>query len=382
MNINKWLAISLLCFSGLFAQEMKIGMFHIYKVTKLRFQSAQKFEVDQLKGDYKELIINKVGNQLDVYGDQIHLGMFDSLTFFYPKNDYIDIKPLTPRIRSKNINGPIKVKVQGDRIVTINQVALEDYLSGVIRAEGGMYKPLEYYKAQAVISRTYVLSHQSRHEMDGFHLCDNVHCQVYFGVVDVPNIKLACLETQDEIIIAKDYHLITAAFYSNSGGETVNSEDVWIKPLPYLRSQEDSFSIHQPNYLWTKKIKKEDWDRMLKDDYNVPLSDTFDYERLNHQPNKRVLYLGDPALNISLKDLRYNLRLRSTNFQVFYEDENVVLKGKGFGHGVGLSQEGAMNMAQQGYTYDEILHFYYQNIYLIKKSALAILKDFYDSSSD
>lgn len=381
MNSIKYIIIFLWFISGVDAQEMEIGMFHVYKVTKLRFKSSDAFTLGAGIPKAKEFILDKRGSKIEIYADGSLLGVFDSLNFKMPLNHLIEIKPLSPRIRSKNISGPIRVKVQGDRIVTVNTVSLEDYLAGVIRAEGGMYKPLEYYKAQAVISRTYVLSHQHRHVEDGFHLCDNVHCQVYFGVVNVPEIQLACLSTQDEIIIDKNYNLITASFYSNSGGETVNSEDVWVKPLPYLRAKEDSFSIHQPNYKWTKTYKKEEWYKILKNDFNVPISDTFDFSLLKHTPEERVLYLGDSSLNISLKELRYALRLRSTNFQVFEKGEEVILKGKGFGHGVGLAQEGAMNMAQQGYSYSTILHFYYQDIFLIKKNALAILKDYYDQSS-
>ena len=95
----------------------------------------------------------------------------------------------------------------------------------------------------------------------------------------------------------------------------------------------------------------------------------------NYEPACRDLYLGNTWPLIPLKSVREDLKLNSTYFSVTTKGDAVELKGRGFGHGVGLCQEGSMNMARSGRTYTEILHYYYTGVHLVDLSALDFFKD-------
>ena len=87
------------------------------------------------------------------------------------------------------------------------------------------------------------------------------------------------------------------------------------------------------------------------------------------------MYCHDTSLHIPRRAMRTDLKLRSTQFQIEATSTEVVFKGRGFGHGVGLCQEGAMRMSQLGYTYKDIIHFYYTDVHLIQRRMLWFFKD-------
>jgi stage II sporulation protein D len=91
-----------------------------------------------------------------------------------------------------------------------------------------------------------------------------VHCQAYYGMPRDVNVFKATEATKGKVVVDENLNLITAAFHSNSGGQTANSEDVWGSRLPYLRSVNDTFSTKMPNAKWERKMAKEDWLSYLK----------------------------------------------------------------------------------------------------------------------
>ena len=138
---------------------------------------------------------------------------------------------------------------------------------------------------------------------------------------------------------------LTASFYSNSGGQTENSENVWGKKVSYLRSKADPFSEGKNNYKWTKSISKREWLNYLKTTYNYDIDDSIKRQKvLNFTQINRKKYLAGWDSHILLTDIRRDWRLKSTYFSIEEQGDKIILHGKGFGHGVGLSQEGAMNI--------------------------------------
>ena len=97
----------------------------------------------------------------------------------------------------------------------------------------------------------------NKHEHEGYNLCDRVHCQAYYRKCTNDKVEKASNATKGLVIVDSDIKLILAAFYSNCGGQTVNSEDVWQKPVYYLRSVKDPHCVNEPNAKWNKKIPKE-----------------------------------------------------------------------------------------------------------------------------
>jgi stage II sporulation protein D len=261
------------------------------------------------------------------------------------------------------------------RLQLVNKVDIEEYVSGVIEAESGKGNELEYYKVQAVISRTYALNNKVRHLAEGFELCDATHCQVYHGKPRAePLAAIATETTRDIVIVDHQINLITAAFHSNCGGRTVNAEDVWSKPVSYLVGRPDTFCLEMPHSNWEKTITSEKWNTYIRNkknniDAQQELMSTDIYKR------ERLMYCVDSSLCIPLKSMREDLKLKSTLFEVEHTPHEVKFMGQGFGHGVGLCQEGAMKMSQLDYCYEEIIHFYYRDVHLIPRYMMWFFKD-------
>jgi stage II sporulation protein D len=255
----------------------------------------------------------------------------------------------------------------------VNIVQFEHYLAGVVECEAGQRRPVEFYKAQAVICRTYTLNNLARHLGEDYELCDLTHCQVYRGSADVQEILQAVLATKGLVIVDNARHLINAAYHSNCGGYTVNSEDVWSMPMPCLKAVKDTFCLNQLHATWEKHFSMNDWLNYLeKKESSLKKNDTKGEAYWDSIPGYRKIYFYDKGYLIPLKDMRLELNLHSTWFTVEKKDNEVILRGRGNGHRVGFCQEGAIHMAQRGYTYLQLLHFYYQGIQLIDSSTLPI----------
>lgn len=255
----------------------------------------------------------------------------------------------------------LEVEVKSGELVFINIVNLENYVAGVVQSEvRSISDKTDFYKIQAIISRTYAMNNIRRHVKEGYSLCDDVHCQVYKSRNNMPIILTATVETSSLVVVDKDNNVITASFYSNSGGETVNSEDLWSLETSYLRSVKDTFSAGMRNYTWQKVMKKNDWLHFLQKHYNYNINNkTMRDSALSFTQEDRLVYFPS---QIPLKFIRRDLKLRSTFFSVKVVGANVVLNGRGYGHGVGLSQEGAVRMTNLGYGVEDVLRHYYQGI--------------------
>lgn len=250
-----------------------------------------------------------------------------------------------------------------ERLTIINKIDLEKYVSAVVEAEAGYNKPIEYYKSQAIICRTYAVSHLNRHIAEGFDLCDKVHCQVYPYKSMTPEIRDAAFSTENLILVDSSYNPILATYHSNSGGQTASSENVWISPVSYLKSIVDSASINGKNYLWQKKISLVEWKQFFNK-YGISQELSSDKYLISEATrNKTVLINNTP---VPLSKIRSFFNLRSAFFHTTLDGESIIIHGKGYGHGVGLSQEGAMFMAINGTTYDKILKFYYKDVHIVK----------------
>ncbi|MCE5345810.1 MAG: SpoIID/LytB domain-containing protein [Bacteroidales bacterium] len=263
---------------------------------------------------------------------------------------------------------PLKQYYSGDfkcfpdmgTLVLINICNIEKYIAGVVKAEGGKGKNIEYCKSQAVIARTYMYKYFDKHLADKYNVCDDIHCQAFNGLSDDSLIERATLETRDIVILDHDSTLITAAFHSNCGGETTSSESVWLASQKYLKSVIDPFCLSSRNAKWEKKILLNDWIEYIdKSGYN---GQTDDPAVFNFMQKSRLTNYSAGSCTIPLRTMRSEMNLRSTFFSVFAQGDTIILKGRGYGHGVGLCQEGAMEMAARGFNYKQIIDFYYTGV--------------------
>lgn len=320
--------------------------------------------------------------QLSIDGDSVILKTFEKTVGKYGSlkmvskvpNGAFKIKSVMPEGKVRTYEDDVTVTLTADKkqFLLVNKIDIEKYIAGVVESESGTRTSLEYYKLQSILCRTYLLAHINRHVLEGYQVCDDVHCQAYLSRTTDTDIQKAVNETKGLVVVDNDLNLITAAFHSNCGGQTVASQDVWAMSTSYLKSVKDTFCLRQTHATWKRSIPAEDWKAYLQLKHKYPVDDSL---RLNSattfaQPNGRAIYFTDKDLKIPLKVIRQDFQLKSTYFSVEQQGESIIFNGRGYGHGVGLCQEGAMRMASLKYSYKDILNFYYRDVHLVDLSAL------------
>lgn len=255
--------------------------------------------------------------------------------------------------------GKVTIRPNLIYLETIVKVPVEPYIAGVVEAEGGMSAEPEYHKAQAVLARTWLITNMGKHKEEGYHIKDDQSSQAFKGVPHGKHASMIsrAVEQTKDTIATHDGNPIIGFYHSNSGGYTVLPQDVWSKKLPYCRAVFDPFSKKETAYRWTKDIPLSEWNAYLK----VPAD--FDWSTFfRGLPEGRQTHytIGDEI--VKLETLRRHFQLRSTYFTANAMGDTVHLEGYGFGHGVGMSQQGAMRMAMGGFHWKEILDFYFQKL--------------------
>ena len=243
---------------------------------------------------------------------------------------------------------------------TIVQVPVEHYIAGVVEAEGGLCEEIEYHKAQAVLARTWLISNARKHVDEGYHIKDDQSSQAFKGIPHGKNAHIIsqAVEQTKGLIATFEGAPIVGFYHSNSGGYTVQPEHVWSKKVGYCRTVYDPFSKNQSKYTWAKDLSLEAWHS-----YFFPDERDFNWSTFFAAlPAERVSYYTINGKEFKLESVRREFGLRSSYFKPTLIGGKVHLEGKGFGHGVGMSQQGAMRMAKGGFDWKEILDFYFQHL--------------------
>jgi hypothetical protein len=152
-------------------------------------------------------------------------------------------------------------------LTLVNVANFNNYLAGVVESEGGTGKEIEYYKVQALMSRTYALKYLSKHVKEGFNLCDRVHCQAYhYKLRFTPDIEKAVRATENVVMEDERGNLVDAYFHANCGGQTSEADYIWNNRVEYLNTFKDTFCIYTKQATWEKRIPKQQWaDFLIKD---------------------------------------------------------------------------------------------------------------------
>jgi stage II sporulation protein D len=267
-----------------------------------------------------------------------------------------------PNVRVKLLN-------QG-RVVNLS---LEEYVLGVLSVEAAVEDEIEALKAQAVVSRTYGLKNLGRHANEGFDLCSNTHCQQYVNDdsrVSEP-MRRAVIETAGEVLRDSKGQAAEAYFHAACGGHTANFESLWGAPGPgYLRGIRDDFCTTMPNRAWTDEIPASRLAKALAGDPLTDVGNKIDAiaitkrdvtgraEIISIEGERRRQVRGWDFKLIVGRALGWNV-LKSSRFKVSRRGSVFVFRGSGFGHGLGLCQNGAHVMARRGATYRKILDQYF-----------------------
>ncbi len=379
MKFNKLLISFLLFFSiiqSIFSLDIKVRVLSEYNVNSIDVKvisgsymvlcnNLKIFVEDLLPNEAITLTFHK--NQIRVEKGIELIGIYNHIEFIGKKyNNTFSLS--SPQIDKKRTYEEHLTAIAHNNMILINRIDLEKYVAGVVQSEVfGSSEDVDFFKIQAIVSRTYCLANLNRHLKDGYNLCDAVHCQSYKGKCTVPDILRGTFESFSDVIVDSTNKLISTAYHSNSGGMTEDAKNIWQVQVPYLRSVVDSFSIGAKNYLWKKSIPKQQWVNFFITKYGEKYkTPAYQEEILNFTQDTRIAkwIIGEDT--IPTKNIREYFQLRSAYFSVETKNDTVCLNGKGYGHGVGLSQEGAIQMVKLGYSYIDILQFYYNNIHIVK----------------
>ncbi|MDR1418240.1 MAG: SpoIID/LytB domain-containing protein [Endomicrobium sp.] len=302
------------------------------------------------------------------------VGSLECITKGIKINNYILYTPVkvTPSnniifVNSKPYLGQLTIQKSKTKMTIINVLPIEEYLKGVVPKEVNPLWPTEALKAQAVISRTYTIANLNKHKEQGFNLCSTTHCQVYGGLSgQVHSTNQAVKETNKEVLTYED-KVIQAVFHATCGGRTDSPRYVWgWKDIPpYLKGVKCGY-CHKARY--------KTWEHTL--------DEHFIHEKLSQNNKigkiKKIKVKGKTptkaAKGLEIIHSEGKLRLNAYKFRTLIDawkikshtfdsievkNNKVYFKGKGWGHKVGLCQEGAKGMADKGKTYKKILLYFY-----------------------
>ena len=264
------------------------------------------------------------------------------------------------------------------RVVTTNithELSLEDYVLGVLRTEGSMETEPEALKALAIAIRGYALKNRGRHAKDGYDFCSTTHCQRFAAdIASVPpdsRLLAALRATEGQVLLDDPHEVVDSYFGASCGGETANLGTLWGKnPPTYLRGVHDEFCVAGSHANWTDVIARADLLRALHSDFRTDVGGRLDrivVSRRDESGRAEFITLeGERSKTVRGWDFKiivgrvlgWNV-LKSSRFDVARSGANFIFRGSGFGHGLGLCQEGAHVMAARGASYQRILEKYF-----------------------
>lgn len=259
----------------------------------------------------------------------------------------------------------------------VEEVSLDTYLCNVVSAEMPADFELEALKAQAVVARTYTIYKIQNRKHDNADICDDSSCcQAWVSKEERlakwdkdkkesnwAKIEQSVNETKGKIITYNGAP-INAFFHSNSGGVTELPVNVWGggTEYPYLQVVETAGEEGYTQYSSEAIFTQDGLIEKLKtkyEDITIDFNNDDDLKILDYTDSGRVKTVKFGNHDLSGTETRSLLGLRSTNFEIVKEGENVKFRVKGYGHGVGMSQTGADTLAKEGKNYEDIIkHFY------------------------
>jgi stage II sporulation protein D len=250
-------------------------------------------------------------------------------------------------------------------LAVVNHVDVEEYVKGVVPAEMNAAWHAEALKVQTIVARTYALYQRQVNREREYDVVASTLDQVYRGRQGVDRRVQDAVESTKSLALTYQNEPILAAFSSTAAGPTEDAMNVWSKDLPYLKGVDCPFDANSPYYQWRAEFKLQELeDKLGRQGFAIgtianltPLA----YSAAGRVARLRILH-SQGELVLRGEDLRrlvgYGV-IQSTQFEVESIGQTVVLSGRGAGHAVGLCQWGAKEMADLGYRFDTILHYYF-----------------------
>ena len=259
------------------------------------------------------------------------------------------------------------IRVKRNNTNNIETIPLEVYIVGVLAGEMPINFDMEALKAQAVASRSYALKRMEYNKDNDYDVVDSIMNQVYLDndylksawgenyIDNINKLREAVNETSMEYL---EYNgeVIDALFFSTSNGYTETASLVFDVDLPYLKSVKSAWDEDTSSaFRSTSSMNINDFYEKI----GLPYSDNFSFKVLKRSSTNRIISLSINNREFTGKSLYNKLGLKSTDFSLKKEGNNIIISTVGYGHGVGMSQYGALGMAKEGYGYQDILKYYY-----------------------
>jgi stage II sporulation protein D len=281
---------------------------------------------------------------------------YNKLVFTAPQAIFVNGKPY---------RGVAEVIPSDKGLLVVNELPLETYLVGLINCEISSTWPIEAVKAQAVIARTYAMHRKEARKKALYHMDSTVIDQVYEGcLIEDSRARRAVSDTAGEIL-THNGTVIQAYYHSNCGGKTESAANVWGASLPYLKGVECEYCLVNPSTVWEQRISLRDIeDRFRAAGFKISGVSDIRTGMMNNRGRLKHIVVVSPRGNITVtgdqfrKVVGYGV-IKSTNLKVKVSNGEAIFNGLGNGHGVGLCQWGAKQRALDGFTYSEILSYYY-----------------------
>lgn len=264
---------------------------------------------------------------------------------------------------------PLELTAEQDALRVVLRMPLEDYVAGVLAGESGNFRNLEAMKAMAVAVRTYAARFRGRHVAGGFDYCDTTHCQDLRLAVENPRTRAAAHATAGELL----WHagaLATAYYHAHCGGKLAAAGEVWpTVKAPYLKTQPDPYCAAAPLHWQTTLARAEITQALAASGVRLPeqWQGVAVVARSASGRAQRLRFAGPGgSAEVAASTVRFAVgralgwnRIRSELYEIRSDAAGVTFTGAGAGHGVGLCQAGAEQMAAQGRSYRDTLAFYY-----------------------
>lgn len=269
-------------------------------------------------------------------------------------------------IDDRRFRGQIQfLRESNSKISVINFVDLEDYIRGILYHETSHYWPMEALKAQAIVSRTFVVDKMEERKLYEFDVTRDVYSQVYGGKTSERyRTNNAVDQTRGKILIYQG-KVFPAFFHATCAGNTERASVLWNVDIPPLEGVKCGFCNQSPHFNWHYDLSLgQIEDKLVESGYKIDQIKNIIISGRNDSGRIRDLKLigANSELIISAKDFRKAISpniIRSTNFSVEIVRQDAVFEGYGWGHGVGLCQWGAYFMAKDNFTSEGILKHYY-----------------------
>ncbi|HEX4488616.1 MAG TPA: SpoIID/LytB domain-containing protein [Terriglobales bacterium] len=269
----------------------------------------------------------------------------------------------------QHVRGKLEISVKDNVLWMVATLPVERYVTAVLQGETAGAMPPEALKAMAVAIRSYTARFRERHKSDGFDLCDTTHCQ-FLRLQTQAAVEAAVDETAGETLWNHGSPL-AAYYHQDCGGQTESAAAAWHdQQSEMLNSHDDPYCVRVARH-WRSEVSQADLERALaRADLHAPPH----WDRIaivQRTPSGRARNLsfsvgGQSSVLVSASSLRFAvgrtlgwMTLKSDWYEITKQGDHFIFSGKGVGHGVGMCQIGAAEMARQGKNYHEILAFYY-----------------------